>query len=227
MPTLLLRLAGPMQSWGVDSRFDRRDTGLEPSKSGVLGLVAAALGRGRDEPLDDLAALRLGVREDRAGVLRRDFQTAQNVIAADQSKVHPTTVSSRFYLAGAVFLAGLEGDDRALLERIHAALLTPVWPLFLGRKGYPPSPGVYLKDGLRDDALTEALGTYRWLGGVEGKAAPTESPSCRLLLEHPDSTEGAMRMDQPLGPFATRRFGARFVRAEVAYPPLVGGEQCT
>ena len=55
MPTLLMRLAGPMQSWGTGSRFDERDTQLEPSKSGVVGLLCAALGRDRAEPVDDLA----------------------------------------------------------------------------------------------------------------------------------------------------------------------------
>ena len=60
MPTLLLRLVGPMQSWGTTSRFDERDTQLEPSKSGVLGLICAALGRDRSEPVEDLAALRMG-----------------------------------------------------------------------------------------------------------------------------------------------------------------------
>ena len=74
MPTLLLRLAGPMQSWGTTSRFDERDTQLEPSKSGVIGLLCAALGRDRAESVDDLAALRMGVRVDREGVPMRDFQ---------------------------------------------------------------------------------------------------------------------------------------------------------
>src|ERR1019366_10448139 len=81
--TLLLRLAGPMQSWGLDSRFDDlRDTGLEPSKSGVLGLVCAALGKpGDDQPgywpsLAELVSLRMGVRVLREGTLRVDFQTA-------------------------------------------------------------------------------------------------------------------------------------------------------
>src|SRR5437764_11434486 len=76
MPTLLLRLAGPMQSWGTTSRFSIRDTGLEPSKSGVIGLLCAALGRPREHPVDDLAGLRFGVRADRPGTLRMDFQTA-------------------------------------------------------------------------------------------------------------------------------------------------------
>ena len=67
MNTLLIRLAGPMQSWGTQSRFFTRDTGHEPSKSGVIGVLCAALGWGREAPLDDLARLRMGVRVDRPG----------------------------------------------------------------------------------------------------------------------------------------------------------------
>ena len=65
MATLLLRLQGPMQAWGVQSRFGVRDTGREPSKSGLIGLLCAALGREREAPLDDLASLNMGVRIDK------------------------------------------------------------------------------------------------------------------------------------------------------------------
>ena len=75
MSVLLLRLAGPMQSWGVQSRFSVRDTGLEPSKSGVVGLLCAAFGRPREAPLTDLTALRLGVRVDREGRMAKDYHT--------------------------------------------------------------------------------------------------------------------------------------------------------
>lgn len=74
--TLLLRLAGPMQSWGTQSAFNRRDTGLDPSKSGVIGLLAAALGRPREASVADLAALQMGVRVDHEGVVQTDFHTA-------------------------------------------------------------------------------------------------------------------------------------------------------
>ena len=50
MATLLLRLAAPLQSWGMDSKFETRKTNREPTKSGVVGLLAAALGIRRDEP---------------------------------------------------------------------------------------------------------------------------------------------------------------------------------
>src|SRR5512143_1848278 len=130
--TLLLRLAGPMQSWGTTSRFDQRDTGKEPSKSGVIGLLAAALGIDRENwtDLEPLTRLSMGVRHDRPGVPRRDYQTAQNIISADRSKIHDTAVTIREYLADAAFLVGLEGYDRPFLERAYRALRNPVWPLF-------------------------------------------------------------------------------------------------
>ena len=88
MPTLLLRLVGPMQSWGTTSRFDHRDTGKEPSKSGIVGLLAAALGIGRENwtDLEPLSRLAMGVRHDRAGVPKRDYQTAKDIISADGKK---------------------------------------------------------------------------------------------------------------------------------------------
>ncbi|MEW1858862.1 type I-E CRISPR-associated protein Cas5/CasD [Streptomyces sp. NPDC088194] len=72
---LLIRLAGPVQSWGVASRFARRDTHPRPTKSGVIGLCAAALGLDRDTPLGELAATLFGVRADHPGVPLRDFHT--------------------------------------------------------------------------------------------------------------------------------------------------------
>jgi CRISPR system Cascade subunit CasD len=213
MPTLLLRLAGPMQSWGTTSRFDQRDTGKEPSKSGVIGLLAAALGIDQENwtDLEPLTQLKMAVRHDRPGVLKRDYQTAQNIISADRSKVHETAVTTRDYLADAVFLVALEDEDRALLERALTALQNPAWPLALGRKSYVPSESVWLEGGIKDAPLLETLAVWPWI------ATPRryESAPERLLvsMESQDGS-GALRMDQPLSSFAERRFGARYVRAE-------------
>jgi len=144
MPTLLMRLEGPMQSWGTQSRFTVRDTGLEPSKSGVIGLCCAALGIDRedDEALALIAQARMGVRIDHPGSLERDYHTVgggtppgldrYGVYKASTkpgSKATGDTVpSTRYYLAGASFLVGLEHDDPALLQRIDAALGAPAGP---------------------------------------------------------------------------------------------------
>lgn len=72
---LLARLAGPLQSWGALARFARRDTQAHPTKSGCVGLIAAALGLDRTDPLGDLADLRFAARADRPGVAHRDYHT--------------------------------------------------------------------------------------------------------------------------------------------------------
>jgi len=215
MTTLLLRLAGPMQSWGTRSRFLDRDTDLEPSKSGVLGLVCAALGIDRSDwnGLEPLTRLRMGVRVDQPGTLRSDYHTA---------RVGPgpkgTSVTQRYYLADAVFLVGLEGDDRGLLRRIDAALRNPRWPLYLGRKSFVPAQPVFLDPGLVEEDLETALRTYEFLGRERG------DQEVRFVIES-DHREGSLRMDQPIASFAARRFGARHVvsftaRLEDAHVPV-------
>ena len=147
MSTLLLRFAGPMQAWGADSRFDVCRTNREPTKSGVIGLLAAALGWRRDAPLDDLEALQFGVRVDREGVLLRDFHMVRSAKTA--------YVTTRYYLCDAVFLTGVFCEDEALMQRLAEAVSHPAFPLFLGRRACPPEGRVFL--GLREEALEEAL----------------------------------------------------------------------
>ena len=159
MPTLLLRLAGPMQSWGISSRFSVRDTGMEPSKSGVIGLLCAALGKPRDESTIDhdefrqFSQLKMGVRVDRAGVMKMDYHTAQNVAKANGGGTKDTELSWRYYLSDACFVVALEGDDAAFLQRINAALKAPHWQLSLGRKAILPSVPIHFKDELHSGTL--------------------------------------------------------------------------
>ncbi len=202
-----------MQSWGTASRFDERDTQMEPSKSGVLGLVCAALGRDRSESVNDLAGLKMGVRVDREGVRMRDFQTATGYISASgAAQKEKTVVSPRYYLANAVFVVGLEGD-LVLLESIQCALQSPHWLLALGRKGFPPGEPVYLPDGFKDQDLRSALLAYPLL------VVPTNNDPLRFILEH--NSHGSVRLDQPIAPFAQRLFGPRYVASEalnVSFP---------
>lgn len=219
MPTLLLRLVGPMQSWGTTSRFDQRDTGKEPSKSGVTGLLAAALGIDRENwaDLEPLTHLSMGVRHDRPGVPKRDYQTAgcaatDTIIKADGTQAKDGgVVSDRFYLADAAFLVGLECDQRSLLERIHAALRDPVWPLALGRKSYVPSEPIWIENGVQDVPLRDALARWPW---IAAQWKWEELPEKLLVSFESEDGSGVLKMDQLLSSFVERRFGARFVRAE-------------
>lgn len=229
MSTLLLRLAGPMQSWGTQSRFTHRDTGREPSKSGVIGLVCAAMGRPRAVPLDDLRALRMGVRVDREGSLSRDFHTAggshrrgdpYGVVKNDGGR-GGTVVSDRYYLADADFLVGLEGDD-ALLRTIDAAFVAPKWQLCLGRKAFVPGSPVRLPDlpgigsGLRSESLIGALTGYPWTAG--GRPANGQEPRrCRVVIDAETNSGHETRYDVPVS-FAERAFTLRYVLTDWIIP---------
>lgn len=181
MQTLLLRLAGPMQSWGVDSNYNERRTQTEPTKSGVLGMIAAALGRSRGDSLDDLVKLRFGVRVDQSGHLEKDFQIVHNLDdekhrkknqesfiyygqayrANHGTKQERSTLTNRYYISDGIFLAGLESDDQKFLESIEYALKHPIYHLFLGRRSYPPT--LPLVKGIRELSLEEALEKEPWL----------------------------------------------------------------
>lgn len=154
MPTLLLRLGGPLQAWGSSSRFTRRRTGLEPTKSGILGMLAAAQGRRRSDSIEDLLGLKFGVRVDQPGSLLRDFQTE---LGADGKTMLP--LSERYYLQDALFVAGVEGD-RALLEGLESAVKRPAFPLYLGRRSCPPALPLSL--GIREESLLAALESEPW-----------------------------------------------------------------
>lgn len=201
MSTLLLRLAAPMQSWGDSSKFEIRGTGREPTKSGVIGMLAAALGISREDSdaLIRLNALRFGVRADREGRLLRDFHMAKN------SKT--SYVTYRDYLSDAVFLAGLESDETDLLEQLEYALTHPVYPLYLGRRSCPVTLPLVL--GIRDASLSDALRN-------EPPLTEHVPQNLRIRYDAPDGNSAARRQDVPSS-FSVRQriYGYRAVAEEI------------
>ena len=201
MSTLLLRFAGPLQAWGADSRFDVRRTNREPTKSGVIGLIASALGLRRDAPLDELNRLRFGVRVDREGVLLRDL----NTVRKDKNTSYMTT---RYYLSDAVFLIGLYSDDEALMQRLEHAVRNPAHPLFLGRRSCPPEGRVCL--GLRQMPLEEALKSEPSL--IPPKPfKPGEPQRARIVLDDPHGTARLKDLPVSFSPY-NRQYAYRAAR---------------
>jgi CRISPR system Cascade subunit CasD len=223
-----MRLIAPMQSWGVQSDFTNRDTGLEPSKSGVIGLLCAALGKPRDEThpdnhdkpsLIELANLRMGVRIDREGLLKRDYHTAGKggyMKASGDIEDKTLIVSERFYLADAAFLVGLEGKDLELLRKLDNALHCPHWSLFLGRKSFVPSEPVWIEDGVRENTSLEDALFY--LQPRLRQKRKYDDESIRLVIE--DNSASIVRSDQPISfGRATRKFAPRRVRVDFIPAP--------
>lgn len=111
MTTILLKLAGPLQSYGVDSHFETRQTQRYPSKSAMIGIIAASLGlhRDQDDEIQVLNQLDFVVRIDQPGELLRDFHTAHAI--KKDGKPNRTYVSHRYYLQDAIFIIAISGSE--------------------------------------------------------------------------------------------------------------------
>lgn len=184
MKTMLLLLAAPMQSWGVRSASPRkRDTARFPSRSGVVGLLAACQGLDRTQTLGWAHDLTVHVRVDRPGQTLTDYHTVGGGYTGDKrmrtpkgSRRDDAAVTHRDYLVDAAFVVAIAGDD-ALVDRLAAAVTAPRYTPFLGRKSCPPALPMLIGvvDGGPDDALASVPAYH--------DAAKPERPHERDLLE--------------------------------------------
>lgn len=229
MRSVVLRLEGPMQSWGTQGRFGIRDTDAEPSKSGVIGLVGCALGMPRDDEatLARLGALAFAVRVDREGKALRDYHTIGGGRFRGDTDYEAwnsggTTPTERHYLADACFTVALGGDDHGFVDAVAEAVQNPRWPLFLGRKSCVPSrPPFVSVVALAPDEAVRAAAAEPDLERPEAR----EARRMRLVLECEPGDGAVPRDDVPLS-FKRygRKHGRRFVRtAWVDVPAAAAG----
>lgn len=168
---LALRLEGPLQSWGFDSQYNRRNTGLMPTKSAIAGICCASLGYPRGSNKEQVFFVSFGKvrmtaiaiprqRVNKKLAVRRlqDYHTVQNTRRASGAINNDCVLTHRQYLTDAAFGVLLEGDT-VLLGKIAIALADPKWGIWLGRKTCIPSAPVFvgLKES-RNDALRLLIG---------------------------------------------------------------------
>lgn len=165
---LVLRLEGALQSWGDGSKWDDRDSTSMPSKSGIVGLLACAMGLEREDP--EIAAMSdaisVTVRADRPGTKTVDFQTVTTLPGYHLQTVNgtkrssgDTIISKRTYLQDASFLVVIATDTR-WHDRIAAALKAPKWCVYLGRKNCVPSRPVLECEAPEEQDPRKLIRTY-------------------------------------------------------------------
>jgi CRISPR system Cascade subunit CasD len=234
---LTLLLAGPLQAWGESSRHMTRSTLAHPSKSGVTGLLAAALGMGRgDERIRELAALRFGVRIDQPGQLLTDYHTVsgasqspldpekQRLPTADGGTLQPAKsikVTYRHYLADARFVAALQGDPD-LLTGAWDALARPRYPLYLGRRSCPPANRIRLRLW-HAATIEEALALTPWAAAEHVTRRYNEPEiDLRVIIDDPSGGETFHDFPLPSSPFRLA-FAARTARHTAVRIRVSGG----
>lgn len=182
-PYILMWLEGPLQSWGYDSRYGRRDTLNFPTKSGVLGLICAALGAGGKQcellfefTQLDMQVLAFPLNKANQPVamepVLQDFQmvgSGYDDLDPWQSLLIPKTAEGkkavgggtkmtyRHYLQDMAFAVLMEVPVN-LADTISSALISPVWDLCLGRKNCAPTEFIYQGSfALSQDAKKHAM----------------------------------------------------------------------
>jgi CRISPR system Cascade subunit CasD len=238
---LLLRLEGPLQSWGARARWDVRDTALEPTKSGIIGLLGCALGLPRGDALllQLDKDLRFGVRTEHPGRVITDYQTITDFLPTaagdwkgrDSRTRSPadmraagakpaTIISPRDYLEDAAFLVALEAraGGEELLQRAADALQAPRWPLFLGRKSCVPTRPIFEEITDRYADLKEALNTHPWEWGLVGsRRRPKPERPLEAWVEAVHGEENAVRRQDAIRLNAARVYDFRLARR---LPPI-------
>ena len=211
--TLVLRLAGPLQSWGSTSRHNQRYTSDRPTKSGVLGLLAAASGRRRGDPIEDLLALRMGVRVDQAGTVLRDYHTVSDFrgrpllsasvnragVQQSTSPKKSTHLTERYYLQDAVFIAAVSGNND-LLAALAESVVRPAFLLSLGRRSCVPTLPILVPGGgphgLWAMQLERALEEVPWQAGPAERKRRT-GDRVRLPVTTDDESGDGLESDVP------------------------------
>ena len=212
---IVLRLEGVMQSWGEDSKWDHRASSHMPSKSGIVGMLACAMGLDRDNhSIVELEnAITMAVRADRPGMMATDYQTVTGnpLLTADgkQRKGGNTFISRREYLQDASFTVFLKVKER-WKNRITDALNDPVWPIYLGRKNCVPSRPVLMQTTMEYGSLQDAVKRYP---ASDRSVMPMEYE----LEEDDDSLSSYKRTDQRVSAdrdFITRRVWRGVLRGD-------------
>jgi CRISPR system Cascade subunit CasD len=231
--SLALLLDAPMQSWGHASRFERRTTALHPTRSGVFGLLAAALGI--DKYADDeaarlarYAALRVttvtlprltprGRQPELAMVRLEDYHTVTGIRRASGKVDEDATVQSyRHYLLDARFGVLIDGPTDLLAE-LAAALRDPVWGIWLGRKCCLPAAPLLAAGPAPADEVWPALLRRAGYAGDELLANFDHVRECLPAEPGADKIDDApLGYGRPIGERHAPRWILRVARSRTA-----------
>jgi len=170
---IILKLQGPMQSWGGHTYEDYRPSGTFPTRSAIIGLLAACLGidrQNKKEILQLAESIEIAVRQDEMNLaIGRlvDFHTIEKARKADGKENKNPIVSKREYLCDASFTLALRiiSETSYSLNSIIKALQKPVYTPFLGRRSCPITRPLF-ETCVQADSFIQALRKIDPVNGI-------------------------------------------------------------
>lgn len=215
---LALYLDSPMQSWGYMSKFDQRTSYNFPTKSGIIGMVCAAMGLPKENTgkLAELNKLKVTIYQLSNPFRAVDYHTVggrydsktqkQNIVLTANGKTGDTIQTWREYMMDAKFGVVLSGDY-LIVREINDAMLNPKWGVWLGRKScIPASPLCHGIHATEEEAKKKIEGV--WILIHSNNKPFNISKIMRDANSFEDGTESLM--DNPED-FLDRKFNIRRV----------------
>ncbi|OYU20081.1 MAG: type I-E CRISPR-associated protein Cas5/CasD [Rhodobacteraceae bacterium PARR1] len=218
-PHLVFTLAATMAAMGDLAGHERRGSLLWPGRSGILGLMGAALGLRREDDFSALDALSVGVAVFEQGAGLRDYHTVETVPTAVAKRPNSrpqalrvdalrnnTTITLRDYRVGVLYGIAVWGGQ---LESLCTALNAPQFTLYLGRKSCPLSapPGARVVMATGPEAALTKMILPPWFAGRSATRFITDDDG---TSSHVELRHDAPR-DRALWHFAPRRVAFRTV----------------
>lgn len=196
MKILVLCFSATFQAWGERAEWGMRDTAYIPTKSGVIGLLAAARGvqRADSEILRMTNLLHVSVRTDKGGSIISDYQTTQGktisdclnyysyVKKHDEHSNSSTRLSDRQYLDGSVFLVAVTGD-KELLDECAKAVQNPHWVPYLGRKCCIPNAPIFYSYTDEFESVLDMFKNTPMLRSLDDVCEKSECESKKNILD--------------------------------------------
>lgn len=212
MKTLLLKFSGPLQSWGTKSNFNTRNTDPYPSKSAVIGLIAASLGYRRDQETEliKLNELDFAVRVYQPGNICCDYHIVR--VCDDNDKPKTTYVTNRYYIEDGVFVVAISHRDESYIDMIDKGLKHPYFQPFMGRRSLPLPIDFIL--GKTDEGAIESLEKLDWKASKWYKVRNNDQKvSLEVYADSKliSSKSLNLKKDRPISfSFTERKFGFRY-----------------
>lgn len=222
---LCLWLEADLQSWGVESKFSRKETLSFPTKSGILGIILASMGlKGHQtDLLAKLNNLDMQVKAYCPHAIHYSTNTDFHMVgsgydASDgfQSQFIPkradgksavgsgAKLTYRTYLQDIAFAVFLEISD-SLVSEVTTALCEPIYDSYLGRKSCAPSEFIF--QGCYDD-LRGALDKADQLASDKNK----HSVFTVIQTQESDYSSDIVIQDVPLSFGDDKQYRSRFVK---------------
>jgi CRISPR system Cascade subunit CasD len=201
---LILRLDGPMQSWGTHTYEDYRPSNLFPTRSALIGLLAACLGIDRSDQAGIRAlaqGLDLTVMVDQAPwrperletdrharktpVKLMDYHTVREARRANRLPRPGETIETRReYLFDASFTVAISEKEKRIysLDTIARHLKKPLYTPFLGRRSCPIARPLFFDEWQEAANGKEALEAIAVAGGMIYAESKELTSNQRILM---------------------------------------------